>query len=51
MAMVCIKCPECSEDIEVELPENMSLIIDKCDKCGNEISLPDGSCITVCKNP
>ena len=51
MSIVCVKCPKCSEDIEVELPENMSLIVNKCNKCGNDICMPDGSCITVCKYP
>jgi hypothetical protein len=51
MVMVSVKCPKCKKDIEIELPENRSLIIKSCDKCGAEICNEDGTCITVCKCP
>jgi hypothetical protein len=51
MVMVSVKCPECGADIEVELPENKSLLIKRCDKCGKDICGPDGCCVTVCKGP
>ncbi len=51
MVKVSVKCPECGYDIEVELPKNKSIIINKCPKCKKEICGPDGCCITVCKCP
>ena len=51
MVMVSVKCPECGADIEVELPENKSLIIKTCPKCKKDICGPEGCLITVCKCP
>ena len=51
MVMVSVKCPKCGFDIEVELPKNKSLIIKKCEACGEDICKEDGGCITVSACP
>lgn len=48
---VCVKCPECGYDIDVELPKNKSIIVKTCPKCKKDICAPDGRCITVCACP
>ncbi|MBD3249433.1 hypothetical protein GF336_05290 [Candidatus Woesearchaeota archaeon] len=51
MVKASVKCPECGQDIEVDVPECKSIIINRCPECKKEICGPEGCCITVCRCP
>lgn len=48
MKKIIIKCPECKEDIAIEVPKNACVAISKCDSCGKELCTKEGECCVIC---
>ncbi len=46
-----VKCPKCSHQTEVEVPQKACLSMYKCDSCQQTISVPEDSdnCCVVCE--
>ena len=48
MKEMTIKCPKCSADIKVEIPENACVAVTKCEVCGEDLCTKEGECCVIC---